>query len=385
VVVVPLLLGLALGCSGGEPAPLTGAVIVSVGNSHACAGLADGTVACWGSNFQGQLARPTTTFVSGTPATVPGVSGVTALASGDYFTCALAKGVVTCWGSNGFAQLGNGGPFASLGGAESSADHDETPIAVSGLPALATLIAAGGTGDGASQSEYAFVSLVDGTVSTWGQNTYALAAIRGGSPALPPTAFPGLTNVHALALSGPFGCALLADSTVTCWGAGPLGRGAILPMTLTTLEPVPGLDGVIAIAAGIEQACALKIGGTVWCWGTFAPDASASPVQIPMLSGVTAIAAGGFDVCALRGDGTVVCWGPTTRSTSKMPVSIAGVAGATAIDVGGVSACAVIAGGHVRCWGQNLSGELGDGTNATTDDIVATPVTVVAVQPNAPP
>ena len=67
---------------------------------------------CWGDNHFGQLAIGGNT-VRATPAQVPGLAHVTALAAGGAHTCATADDVsgaraLFCWGANDSGQLGNG-------------------------------------------------------------------------------------------------------------------------------------------------------------------------------------------------------------------------------------------------------------------------------------
>ena len=65
---------------------------------HACATLADGTVQCWGSNGDGQLADGTTIYRL-TPVLVSGITTATSVSAGGAHTCAkLADGTVQCWG-----------------------------------------------------------------------------------------------------------------------------------------------------------------------------------------------------------------------------------------------------------------------------------------------
>lgn len=75
-----------------------------------CAVLADGTVACWGSNELGELGQGTAdSDVHSAPVAVPGISGAVSVAVGWGFACALnGDGGIACWGSNDRGQLGLG-------------------------------------------------------------------------------------------------------------------------------------------------------------------------------------------------------------------------------------------------------------------------------------
>lgn len=114
----------------GEPQPIqvppeTVFTRLAVGNAHACALRDDGSVTCWGQNFQGQLGSGSVGGSSFSPVDVPGLSDVVELASGDRHTCALIEGgAVRCWGQGNLGQLGN----ADNGTADSG-----TPLQVTGL------------------------------------------------------------------------------------------------------------------------------------------------------------------------------------------------------------------------------------------------------------
>jgi alpha-tubulin suppressor-like RCC1 family protein len=80
---------------------LNGVTFVDTGEFHTCAVMTDQTVKCWGSNSQGQLGLGSGAPTSvATPTTVPGLTGVVSVATGNGHTCALrTNGQVSCWGS----------------------------------------------------------------------------------------------------------------------------------------------------------------------------------------------------------------------------------------------------------------------------------------------
>ena len=105
---------------------LSGVTSISAAD-HTCALLTAGTVQCWGYNFSGglgnsQLAARINTD-SNVPVSVTGLTGVTAISAGIYYTCALLSGgKVQCWGGNVYGQLGNG-----------TTNNSYVPVSVSGL------------------------------------------------------------------------------------------------------------------------------------------------------------------------------------------------------------------------------------------------------------
>lgn len=93
-------------CDGGDYS-LSGTVeALAVGGEHACALLSYGSVACWGSNANGQLGKPTLDTM--VPA-VPGITKAVSVAVDGDWSCALeADGRTYCWG-----KIGSSDPVAS--------------------------------------------------------------------------------------------------------------------------------------------------------------------------------------------------------------------------------------------------------------------------------
>ena len=150
----------------GQVTGLTDVVDVVAGNSFTYALRRDGTVWSWGVNDRGQLGYPDDagTFTAhGTPKQIPGLSNVTALASGRSFGAALRNdGTVWSWGDNTVGQLARA---ASLG------SYTSTPAAAT-LLGKALAIAAGNT--------HLVVAMDDGTVRAHGASPSSVVPPPGG-------------------------------------------------------------------------------------------------------------------------------------------------------------------------------------------------------------
>ena len=91
---------------------------------------------------------------------------------------------------------------------------------------------------------------------------------------------------------------------------------------------------------------------------------------VPVTGGEThAIAAGIAHTCAITPEGGIRCWGNNdfgqlgdgTNVSSNVPVNVVGINSGTTIVAGGNHTC-ILSGTDVWCWGQNSKGQLGDGT-----------------------
>jgi alpha-tubulin suppressor-like RCC1 family protein len=347
---------------------LSGVTAIAEGELHTCALTASGGVKCWGFNGEGQLGNGTGKD-SGVPVDVTGLSsGVVAIATGGYHTCALLEGgAMKCWGTNFYGQLGNASIKVS----------SNIPVDVSGLSSGVKAIAAGGEGNTCALTS-------GGGVKCWGDNYYGQLGDGTKTNSGVPVDVVGLTIGVTAVSTGAFQtCALTSSGGVKCWGVKGFGEFENGTGVSNVPVDVAGLSsGVVAIAAGENQACALLSGGGVKCWGendkgqlgNGTTTGSSIPVDaIGLTSGVTAIATSGNHTCALLSSGGVKCWGWNshgqlgngTTQNSAIPVEVNGLSsGVTAIATGGLHSCALMSGGGVKCWGLNAFGALGDGTIA---------------------
>ena len=231
--------GTALCFNGLRPSSLLDGIAdvaqIELGDHHGCLRLNDDTLKCWGDDAFGQLGFPaldSCTTVLGTnpcstsPKAVPSLDQVADLSLGDSHTCArLTDGTVRCWGANFAGQLG-------YGAVDNCTKYEypcgKKPGAVEGLSGV-TQIAVGGY--------HTCALLGDRTVKCWGDNTdgelgFSTTERCGGSEAFPcsirPNAVPGLADVTQVAAGRRHTCALLGDGRVKCWGwngYGQLGDG----------------------------------------------------------------------------------------------------------------------------------------------------------------
>jgi alpha-tubulin suppressor-like RCC1 family protein len=86
------------------------AVAIAAAAAESCAILVDGSLACWGSNDDGELGIGKSSAVpASSPVTVKNVSNPTQIAVGHSLACArLTSGQVECWGYNANGELGRG-------------------------------------------------------------------------------------------------------------------------------------------------------------------------------------------------------------------------------------------------------------------------------------
>jgi len=355
---------------------------VSVGENSACALLADTTVRCWGSNYDGELGDGT--FIDkASPQVVPGLTGVTSLAMGSRHVCAaITGGTVKCWGWNIDGQLGN----SIDTDADTWPDNSSSPIAVAGLTGVTSLI---------SGARHLCAIITGGTVKCWGMNYFGQlgnSINANGDTDLDSSATPiavsGLTGVVSLSLGDYHSCAVITGGTVKCWGYnsnGQLGNSidanadTYLDDSSTPIA-VAGLTGVVSLSLGHLHSCALLTDSTVKCWGynyygqlgDGTTTNSSVPVAVPALTGVATLTVGGNSSCAVLPGGAAKCWGGNkkglfgngTTTDSSSPVSLTGFGNVVVLSVGPDFSCALLVSGSVQCVGDRWGGKLGDGSFA---------------------
>jgi alpha-tubulin suppressor-like RCC1 family protein len=189
----------------GNKISIAKATQIALDHAHACALLADHSVACAGANSRGQLGDGTFTD-RWAFAPVAGIRDAVEIAVGTEHSCARhGDGGVSCWGEQDAIGIDIG-------------DHAGTPVRLPGLGGVVQL-AAGGSATCARTGA--------GAVYCWGR--YGLGQGDPASSATP-VLVPWLAGAKAFALGLSHSCVLLGDGTPACWGGngdGQLGDGTM--------------------------------------------------------------------------------------------------------------------------------------------------------------
>jgi alpha-tubulin suppressor-like RCC1 family protein len=309
------------------------AASVAIGVGHACAVLDNATVACWGSNSNGQLGQDPTSVTASPTATV--IAGVTAQAVvvGFDHSCALTTlGAVLCWGSNAKGQLG-------VDPAGLTRDH--SPRTIAGLAATAL----------ASGFGHLCAIVATGVVKCWGDNQHGQLGAGATADLFIPASATGLTGAVRLA-TGAFHTCAATPSAMSCWGrndGGQLGSNGTTSLNVPTPTQAT-LAGVAQIAAGQAHTCAL-VGTAIQCWGRN---------DVSQLSGSSA------------GTTDAVTAAPAVLTLAPVTVSLAGTPSKLAVGLN--HSCAQSADNKTWCWGATSLNRLGPNAPATAG--AATPVEV---------
>ena len=260
-----------------EPAPEPAAapglphnpLFIDTSQGLACAVKADSTVACWGSNREGQLEVP------------PG--NYRKVEAGDNFACGhRTDGTIACWGA---APAPLGGTFRDLSvgtdnicGLRADGNiecRDNSKNRHGGSTPPAGPFKAFSIGH-----KHGCAIRLDDTLTCWGYN------YNNGTFSPPSGTFKTVSG------GSTYACGLRTNGTLACWGQ----SGAV--------SDAPTAGTFAQLNAGDFQACALRPDGTAVCWGDNAEGQSSPPAGT-----YRAISSGFYNSCGVRSDGAMLCWG----------------------------------------------------------------------------
>lgn len=363
-----------VGCVGTCPAP------IAAGRDFACA-LSAGQLLCWGDNSSNQLGRGGSGTLMTTPGpTVSPPASPTGIVADTYAACVeTATNGFSCWGY----QTGL-----------DAAGRDSSTTTLEGTPQR--LFAAGTRDVVMTGSNVACWSSAS-AVSCAGDNTSGQLGVGDANPrATPVTAMLPAGTVLGIATAGRGACALLKDTTSTsvwCWGNNDHGEVDINDLSSPIATPrkkdlsqFPAVVDLASSQEGSSHICAIVADTSVVCWGsnsdgqlgrlpiTSSPGAPQRVVRasdgMPLV-GATKASLGYGASCAIVG-GKVACWGSSSFGQlgrggapdgGFAPVAsadfVVGLTQVTSLAVGYRHACAMVRGTDVWCWGDNGQGGVG--------------------------
>lgn len=276
---------------------------VACGDQHTAAVKTDGTLWVWGYNLYGQLGN-NTTFNRSTPVTIfSGATNWKQVACGKNHTASVRNdGSLWSWGRNNNGQLGTFDttdrsiPTASYTG---TADWIQVSCGYSHTSAIK----------------------VDGTLWTWGDNTYGqLGTFDTTTRCTPVTTFIGGTNWKQVACGNYHTVAIKTDGTLWAWGNNVNGELGTFDTT-TRCTPVTTYIGGTTwrqVSGGSNFTLAITIEGTLWVWGSNAYgqlgtfDTTTRCTPVTTYAGGTnwkQVSGGGFHSASVKSDGSLWVWG----------------------------------------------------------------------------
>ncbi|MCB9550010.1 MAG: hypothetical protein H6706_29730 [Myxococcales bacterium] len=344
------------------------AVRLIAGDVHVCAQDAQGALACWGYDEEGQLGRG---YLDADPP--PRFEQV---ALGWGHGCGLQAGVVTCWGGENLGEKGGAGagpqvvafgrPVTHLatGSDFTCAILDDGALRCIGAIAVSD---AGPFRAVDASALHACALRVDGAVRCFGYLTPSSFL-----PAPSPRAVAGPLDRLVVGVSNA--CLHAPGRAPDCWGLG--GRGVLTEAYLEALAPAEIPGDAAALAVGGRHACRVGPTGEVACWGltwrgrTGRPGGvfGVAPTVVPGLAG-RRVAAWEDHTCVVLQDGGLACFGenddgqvaPGAAATVSLPRRVAGLDDVEAVVTGSRFTCAQRAAGRVTCFGADDRGQLGGG------------------------
>jgi alpha-tubulin suppressor-like RCC1 family protein/Tol biopolymer transport system component len=340
--------------------------------SHSCAIKEDGTLWCWGHDYQGSLgidAEPWT--IEDTPVQVtPGKENWVQVSNGAYHSCAVdAENKLFCWGYNSSwaNRLGLGEDTSSKSVPTPINPNDDWVSVTAGVDQTCAIQL------GAEDSRRLYC---------WGDNYYGQLGVADNLDKTIPTLVQGgFTDWKAVSTQNNHTCGIRDTGDMYCWGYnyyGQLGNGATggYPHPYNTPGLVLGNHNWQQVSVGYYHTCGIDSDSILRCWGFSnyftdmqGPDFT-QPVSITPGQQWKHVDTSQNANCSIRMNGTLWCFGFNedgqfgngTIEDSKTPVQeITQAINWGTVSVGAAYACATKTDKSLFCWGSNHSGQLGTG------------------------
>ena len=337
----------------------------------------------WGRNDVGILGINDTTSSICTPVTTSAGGANWKQVFGVTVNTAAIKtdGTLWSWGYGGRGELG-----------DNTVTTKSTPV---------TTFAGGTNWKQVSGGNGHIVAIkTDGTLWTWGRNSYGQLGINAGTTShrcTPVTTFAGETNWKQVSGGQFYTAAIKTDGTLWSWGSNSDGQLGVYNTTdsNTPVQTFIGGTNWKQVACGYLHTAAIKTDGTLWTWGYNAygqlgvNDTARRCTPVQTFVGGTnwkQVACGSQHTAAIKTDGTLWTWGRNLygqlgiNDTNNRTTPVTTFAGGTnwkQVTCGYGHIVAIKTDGTLWTWGNNDQGQLGI-NNAGVTTNRTTPVTTFA-------
>lgn len=323
---------------------------IAAGGKHACAITSRGDAYCWGSNADGQLGNGNKSNTpSLTAVAVVGGYRFASIAASKYTTCAItSRGNAYCWGaddnSDGYSTSGG-----MLGGGFALGDSD-APVAVLGGRRF-TSISAG--------TDHFCGLTSDGRAHCWGGNSSGQLGDGTTDDKDQPVAVSGSLRFVSITTAHAYTCGI-TQRGVFCWGQS----------FSSTPTMVPGGRGIVRLEATETELCGITQLGKLMCLDNGVLTAA---VGAPKYADLAVGSGEVYSLCGLQKGGTVYCWEQAAGSVAD-PDKLDTDLSFKSVTQGGLNlpenvqfSCGLTKAGAAYCWGSNAGGQLGNGTQTSTE------------------
>ena len=342
-------------------------LVAASGQYHTIATKTDGTIWTWGAGTKGQLGNNASlaTNKRSSPVQVGALTTWSKITSGREFTAAIKTDTTLwTWGANNSSQLG-----------ENDTVYRSSPVQVGNTPVAETT----NWSQVAGGASYFLATKTDGTMWAWGLGDNGQLGINiGNITRSSPVQVGALTTWSKLFSGGNTSLAIKTDGTLWTWGDNTYGNSGLNDASVKRSSPVQVGSGTTwnQIATGVDTTLATKTDGTLWSWGRNQTGqlgdntvlARSSPVQVGSLTTWSKVAAGIQHFIATKTDGTLWSFGYNSLSGSlgdntilnrSSPVQIGALTTWSKIASSRFASLAAKTDGTLWVWGYNAQGQLG--------------------------
>ena len=362
------------------------AVALDAGHGHVCAILDDRSVACWGSNAQGQIGNNSTTDALTPQIVLPPGSEVVGLSLASSHSCAWnATGTAWCWGRNYYGQLGNGNTDRA---------NQLTPTEVLAHQSSTGVRSLGRILDMSAGSESVCALYTDGLVSCWGMRAHhslgdgvsgntnghdrlsapssKVIGHHGGMEPGPGWILPEGTSLNRTLR--PMGWGLTVQSIANLPASMVFDRasgalhydGTSIPARTITVR-LQGPNGPLFLPIDVMSMPASSRHGVV-----DEPWSENLSIALPRGLHADGLEVGPSNAC-IWSDGDLRCWGSGSNylsgssSHQSTPTLMNWPEGESieSVSIGRTVACGLSTSGDPRCWGYMGSNGLESGSHST--------------------